>query len=61
MKVEDCKLIELPKIVDVRGNLSIIEQFKQIPFDIKRVHWIYDVPYLLISRGYTGYMMCLEV
>ena len=44
MKVEDCKLIELPKIVDVRGNLSIIEQFKQIPFDIKRVHWIYDVP-----------------
>ena len=44
MKVNDCKLIELPKIVDVRGNLSIIEQFKQIPFDIKRVHWIYDVP-----------------
>ena len=44
MKVNDCKLIELPKIADVRGNLSIIEQFKQIPFDIKRVHWIYDVP-----------------
>ena len=44
MKVQDCKIIELPKIVDVRGNLSIIEQFKQIPFDIKRVHWIYDVP-----------------
>ena len=44
MKVQDCRIIELPKVVDPRGNLSIIEQFKQIPFDIKRVHWIYDVP-----------------
>lgn len=34
----------LPKIEDPRGNLSIIEQFKQIPFEIKRVYWIYDVP-----------------
>ncbi len=44
MKVQDCRIIDLPKVVDPRGNLSIIEQFKQIPFDIKRVHWIYDVP-----------------
>jgi oxalate decarboxylase/phosphoglucose isomerase-like protein (cupin superfamily) len=36
--------MELPKIADARGNLSIIEQFRQIPFEIKRVHWIYDVP-----------------
>ncbi len=36
--------IVLPKITDPRGNLSIIEQIKQIPFEIKRVHWIYDVP-----------------
>jgi len=40
----ECKLIKLPKISDPRGNLSIIEQIKQIPFEIKRVHWIYDVP-----------------
>ncbi len=38
------ELISLPKIEDPRGNLSIIEQFKNIPFEIKRVHWIYDVP-----------------
>jgi dTDP-4-dehydrorhamnose 3,5-epimerase-like enzyme len=44
MEVQDCIKIELPKIVDIRGNLSIIEQFKQIPYDIKRVYWIYDVP-----------------
>ena len=38
------EIIQLPKIEDPRGNLSIIEQFKNIPFEIKRVHWIYDVP-----------------
>ncbi len=44
MNIFDCKILSLPKIGDERGNLSIIEQNKQIPFDIKRVHWIYDVP-----------------
>lgn len=38
------QILELPKITDPRGNLSIIEQLKQIPFEIKRVYWIYDVP-----------------
>ena len=40
----ETNIIPLPKITDPRGNLSIIEQIKQIPFEIKRVHWIYDVP-----------------
>lgn len=44
MTVEDSNVIQLPKITDPRGNLSIIEQIKQIPFEIKRVHWVYDVP-----------------
>lgn len=44
MKVSDSRIINLPKIGDHRGNLSIIEQLKQIPFEIKRVYWIYDVP-----------------
>ena len=38
------KIIELPKISDPRGNLSVIEEFKQIPFKIERTYWIYDVP-----------------
>ena len=42
--LSESKILELPKIGDERGNLSIIEQIKQIPFEIKRVHWIYDVP-----------------
>lgn len=44
MTTEESKIIQLPKIADPRGKLSIIEQIKQIPFVIKRVHWIYDVP-----------------
>ncbi|WP_010663456.1 sugar 3,4-ketoisomerase [Marinilabilia salmonicolor] len=38
------KLINLPKILDKRGNLSIIEEKQHIPFGIQRVYWIYDVP-----------------
>ena len=34
----------MPKILDKRGNLSIIEEFKNIPFKIQRTYWIYDVP-----------------
>ena len=42
--VDDVKLIQLPKFLDSRGNLSFVEQSSQIPFDIKRTYWIYDVP-----------------
>ena len=38
------KIIELTKISDPRGNLSVIEEFKDIPFKIERSYWIYDVP-----------------
>lgn len=38
------RIIALPKILDDRGNLSFLENGHQIPFEIKRVHWIYDVP-----------------
>lgn len=38
------QIIQLPKILDRRGNLSVVEQNKQIPFEIKRAFWIYDVP-----------------
>jgi oxalate decarboxylase/phosphoglucose isomerase-like protein (cupin superfamily) len=38
------KIIELPKILDKRGNLSFFESNNQIPFEIKRTYWIYDVP-----------------
>ena len=44
MTVEDVRIIDLPKFLDARGNLSFAENFQQIPFEIKRTYWIYDVP-----------------
>ena len=42
--MSDVKLVEFPKILDARGNLSFIENGDQVPFKIRRVYWIYDVP-----------------
>lgn len=42
--LEKPRIIELPKFLDKRGNLSFIEELKHIPFKIKRTYWIYDVP-----------------
>ena len=42
--LNDVKIIELPKILDKRGNLSFVEQCNHLPFEIKRSYWIYDVP-----------------
>lgn len=44
MTVNDCRIIELPKFLDARGNLSFAENNAQIPFEIKRTYWLYDVP-----------------
>ena len=38
------RIIELPKITDPRGNLTVAEAFKDVPFDIHRAYWVYDVP-----------------
>ncbi|MBO4571250.1 MAG: WxcM-like domain-containing protein [Bacteroidales bacterium] len=42
--MEGVKIIQLSKVLDRRGNLSVIEEIKDIPFTIKRAYWIYDVP-----------------
>ena len=44
MKLSEVKIIQLPKFLDERGNLSVIEEEKNIPFKIQRSYWIYDVP-----------------
>jgi dTDP-4-dehydrorhamnose 3,5-epimerase-like enzyme len=44
MTIEKCKIIHLPKIQDQRGNLTFIESGRHIPFDIKRLYYLYDVP-----------------
>lgn len=42
--IHDCRIIDLRKISDPRGNLTVIEENQDIPFDIKRVYYLYDVP-----------------
>ena len=44
MSLENCKIIDLPKISDPRGNLSFVESNRHIPFDFKRVYYLYDIP-----------------
>jgi dTDP-4-dehydrorhamnose 3,5-epimerase-like enzyme len=44
MTIKDCKIIELPKFLDARGNLSFLQNHTHFPFAIKRTYWIYDVP-----------------
>lgn len=44
MSIHDCRIIDLPKITEPRGNLTFIEGNRHIPFDIQRVYYLYDVP-----------------
>ncbi len=50
MTVDQCNLVNLPKIVDRRGNLTFVEQQNHVPFEIKRVFYLYDIP-TAESRG----------
>lgn len=42
--IDDCKIIDLPMIKNPKGNLTFIEAGRQIPFDIRRVYYLYDIP-----------------
>jgi len=44
MTIDECKILQLPKISDPRGNLTFVESQRHIPFAIKRVYYLYDVP-----------------
>ena len=44
MILEKPQIVNLSKVLDDRGNLSIIEELKDVPFEIRRTYWIYDVP-----------------
>lgn len=53
MSIEDCKVLHFPKILDERGNLSFLEEGNHIPFEVKRLYWIYDVPGGEIRGGHS--------
>ena len=53
MNLSQFKIIEFPKILDNRGNLTVIEEYAQAPFAIKRVYYLYDVPGGSIRGGHA--------
>ena len=60
MKHLNTTLIDFPKITDPRGNLTVAQSFTDVPFDIKRVYWVYDVPGGE-CRGGHAHKLCKEV
>src|SRR5437588_1350206 len=51
--VDDCRLLEFPKIHDPRGNLTFVEGERHVPFAIRRAYWIYDVPGGAVRGGHA--------
>ena len=52
--VSDCKIVELSKVHNDAGNITVLENNKNIPFDIKRIYYLYDVP-MGADRGGRGH------
>lgn len=55
MGIEQVRIIEFPKLLDARGNLSFLEEEIHIPFKINRSYWIYDVPGGEVRGGHSYY------
>lgn len=53
MSLDSCRMVDLPKIEDHRGNLTFIEGRRHIPFDIRRVYYLYDVPGGSVRGGHA--------
>jgi len=58
MDIQQPKIINLPKILDDRGNLTFLEGENHIPFKIKRTYWIYDVPGGEVRGGHAYKTTC---
>ncbi len=58
MGPQKCKIVELPKILDHRGNLTFMESSRHIPFEIKRVYYLYDVPGGALRGGHAHLNLC---
>ena len=58
MRSLDIKIIDLPRITDPRGNLTVAEGTDMVPFDIKRAYWVYDVPGGGCRGGHAHKRLC---
>ena len=55
--IEDCEIVDLPKIHNVAGNITVLENSHNIPFNIKRVYYLYDVPMGSERGGHAHYQL----
>jgi hypothetical protein len=53
MSIKDCTLIDLPRVNDPRGNLTFIEGGRHVPFELKRIFYLYDVPGGAMRAGHA--------
>ena len=53
MSIADCRIVDFPRINDPRGNLTFVENQKHVPFDIRRVYYLYDVPGGAVRGGHA--------
>jgi dTDP-4-dehydrorhamnose 3,5-epimerase-like enzyme len=58
MKIDKAQIIPFPKVTEVRGNLSFIEGGVHVPFDIKRIYFLYDVPSGATRGGHAHKKLC---
>lgn len=63
--IDACVVLDLPKIADARGNLTFVEQHRHVPFDIKRIFYLYDVPTAAdrgahAHRHHHQFLICLS-
>ena len=54
-KVSDCSIINISKVHNVNGNISVLENGENIPFDVKRIYYLYDVPSGEARGGHAHY------
>lgn len=55
--IDDCKIVELPIVHNDAGNITVLENSSEIPFDIKRVYYLYDVPMGAERGGHAHYQL----
>jgi dTDP-4-dehydrorhamnose 3,5-epimerase-like enzyme len=55
--VEDCLVVQLPKIHNLAGSITVLENSKEIPFDVKRIYYLYDVPTGAVRGGHGHYQL----
>lgn len=53
MSIDNCRIIQLPKILNAAGNLTFVESDRHVPFDITRVYYLYDVPGGAVRGGHA--------